>query len=357
MEKKKDIQLEPADEGRVEEAMALLREMEAVDRARGYDRVVRPVLERWRRERRWKWIAACAAVMVGLAVMMYRGEERGKAVEVAVLDSIVPGRPTARLVLADRSEVLLDTLSVSRVALASGVSLRKEGERVVYESSRKANAVELKYNELIIPRGGEYDLVLEDGTHVWMNADSRLRYPMAFGEGERRVYLEGEAYFDVERDTARPFVVETGRQIVRVLGTAFNVNAYPDDEVHYATLVRGSVAVGNKRDGDSRVLRPGEQIVMRAETGEVIVRQVDVRQVVAWKEGMFVFDGQTLEQIMSKLSRWYNVTVFYRNPGAKPLVFKGNLPRYSDFRQVLDILERSSDVRFGVRGRTVTVNL
>ena len=141
------------------------------------------------------------------------------------------------------------------------------------------------------------------------------------------------------------------------MGTAFDVNAYPDDAVNYTTLVRGSVSVGDKREDGGRVLRPGEQLAFYMETGETVVRQVDVRQVVAWKEGMFVFDGQTLEQIMTKLSRWYNVSVFYRNAAAKELVFKGNLPRYSDFRQVLDVLEKSSEVRFDVNGHAVTVNL
>ena len=366
MEQEKDIEKinnRPlAGEAEVEEAVELLRRMEAVDKHRGYRRIVRPVRLRLRRVRLWRRVAAVAAVLavVALGAGLWRFVRPEKRMPVASLvgaDTIVPGRPTARLVLADRREVLLDTLSSSPVALASGVSLRKEGEKVVYEVSRETRAAEMEYNELIVPRGGEYDLVLEDGTRVWMNADSRLRYPVAFGGGERRVYLEGEAYFEVERDTARPFLVETGRQTVRVLGTAFDVNAYPDDAVHYTTLVRGSVSVGDKRDDSGRVLRPGEQLAFDAATGEAVVRQVDTRQVVAWKEGMFVFDGQTLEQIMAKLSRWYNVTVFYRNAGAKSLVFKGNLPRYTDFRQVLDVLERSSDVRFDVNGHVVTVNL
>ena len=194
-----------ASEAEVEEAVELLRRMEAVDKERGYRRIVRPVRLRLRRVRLWWRVAAVAAVFAAVAfgVGIWRvvaPEERMPVASLVGSDTIVPGRPTARLILADRREVLLDTLSSSRVALASGVSIRREGTQVVYEVSREMPVAEVEYNELVIPRGGEYDLVLEDGTRVWMNADSRLRYPVAFGGGERRVYLEGEAYFEVERD-------------------------------------------------------------------------------------------------------------------------------------------------------------
>lgn len=347
-------------EAEIDEALELLRQMEAVDKRRGYERVVRPVKSRLRRMRIWRRVASVAAVFATVAVgvgVWKTSEPVDMPVTVATIDSIVPGRPTARLVLADRREVLLDTLSSGRVAQSSGVAIRKEGEKVIYEASSEKSASRVEYNELLVPRGGEYDIVLEDGTRVWMNADSRLRYPVAFRGKERRVYLEGEAYFEVERDTSRPFVVETERQAIRVLGTSFDVNAYPGDELHYTVLARGSVAVGDKRTGEERVLSPGEQLVFNVESGGVIVERVDVGQAVAWKDGMFVFDGLTLDQIMTKLARWYNVTVFFRNAGADELVFKGNLPRYADFHAVLEVLEKSSDVRFDVNGHVVTVNL
>lgn len=135
-----------------------------------------------------------------------------------------------------------------------------------------------------------------------MNAESRLKYPAVFAGKERRVYLEGEAYFDVARDTAKPFFVETREQSVRVLGTAFNVCAYAGESVNYATLVRGRVLVEDKQTGVNRVLRPGEQVCLNVSDGEAVVREVDVRKEIAWKDGLFVFNGQTLEQIMGKLA-------------------------------------------------------
>ena len=343
------------------EACDLLQQMEKVDKERGYRRVILPVRARRRRLILWRGVAASAVVLVALTLLIGKWNQlKEKAVmplASTTMDSIVPGQRTARLVLADRREVLLDTLSSSRVALSPGVMIHKDGKEVTYEVVDAQPAVKTEYNELIVPRGGEYDIVLEDGTKVWMNADSKLRYPVMFHGGERRVYLEGEAYFEVARDTSRPFFVETSNQQIRVLGTAFNVCAYPDEALNYAVLVRGSVGVEDKQTGADRVLRPGEQVTLNVETGESSVQLVNAAQVIAWKDGMFVFDGQTLEQIMAKLARWYNVTVFFRNPEAKELVFKGNLPRYGDFQLVLDILEKSSNVKFNVSDHVVTVNL
>ena len=159
------------------------------------------------------------------------------------------------------------------------------------------------------------------------------------------------------RDTAKPFFVETREQSVRVLGTAFNIYAYAGERVNYATLVRGQVLVEDKQTGENRVLRPGKQVCLNVVNGEAVVRDVDVRKEVAWKDGLFVFNGQTLEQIMSKLARWYNITVFYRDEEAKDMLFKGNLPRYSNFRTVLEVLEKSSNVKFNIQDRVVMISI
>ena len=199
--------------------------------------------------------------------------------------------------------------------------------------------------------------MLGDGTRVWLNADSKLKFPVSFTGKERRVYLEGEGYIDVARDTARPFIVETREQSIRVLGTAFNVYAHEGERMTYTTLARGSVQVKDKKTGKSVALHPGEQLCLDVADRGMVVREVDVRKECAWKDGMFVFNGQTLEQIMLKLSRWYNVTVFYQNEEAKKIVFKGNLPRYGDFQTMLSILEKSSEVKFSEKNRVITVSI
>ncbi len=200
-------------------------------------------------------------------------------------------------------------------------------------------------------------MILEDGTHVWLNADSKLKYPAVFTGKQRRVYLEGEGYFDVAKDSIRPFLVETREQNIQVLGTAFNVYAYFGEQMNYTTLVRGKVSVRDKRGGKQWILHPGQQVCMDVTNEECVVREVDVRKEIAWKDGLFVFHGQTLEQIMTKLARWYDITVFFQSEEAKSLLFKGNLPRYSDFQIMLNVLEKSSNVQFNVKDRVVTVSI
>ena len=167
--------------------------------------------------------------------------------------------------------------------------------------------------------------------------------------------LEGEAFFVVKRDTARPFFVVSGDQKVRVLGTEFNVCAYPDESLIYTTLIKGRVAVevGNRQ----LTLQPGEQAVMDVNDKTLNKQPVNVDEFVGWRKNMFVFEDQNLEQIMAKLTRWYDVKVFYRNEEAKNIIFKGNLPRYAEFSTILEIIEKSSDVKFEVKDHVVTVNL
>lgn len=354
-----DTGIPGVEQARLDEALHVLKRIEAVDKKKGYARLVQPLRQRERRLRVWRRIAVCAAVMFPLAVgiLWLSKIPSTEILPLVKTDSIVPGGNRARLILADKSEIFLDTVITRDIVELAGVSVRKEGKGVVYESRQQAKEDKIAYNELVVPRGGEYDIILEDGTHVWLNAESRLKYPAVFTGKERRVYLEGEGYFDVARDTAKPFFVETREQSVRVLGTAFNIYAYTSERVNYATLVRGQVLVEDKRTGADRVLRPGEQVCLNATDGGAVVREVDVRKEIAWKDGLFVFNGQTLEQIMRKLARWYNITVFYRNEEAKDMLFKGNLPRYSDFRTVLSVLEKSSNVKFSVQDRVVMISI
>lgn len=343
---------------KLEAAFNLLKQIEAVDKMKGYNLVVKPLRQREKRLRIWRRVAACAAIVFPLIVgSIWLTSESVDRVLLVKTDSIFPGEKKARLVLADKSEILLDTLSIRDLPVNAGVVIRKEKRGVIYESRQQVEEKNPVYNELIVPRGGEYDIVLEDGTCVWLNADSKLKYPVVFTGKERRVYLEGEAYFDVARDSSKPFFVETREQCVQVLGTAFNICTYSDEQMKYTTLARGKVAVWDKETGKGRTLSPGEQVCLNTANGESVVQEVDVQKEIAWKDGLFVFHNQTLERIMMKLARWYNVTVFYRNEEAKDLLFKGNLPRYSDCQMILNMLEKSSNVKFNVKDRVVIVSI
>lgn len=206
---------------------------------------------------------------------------------------------------------------------------------------------------LRIPRGGEYALELADGTTVHLNAETELRYPSRFTGDERRVWLKGEAYFEVRREESMPFVVETGGMAVRVLGTEFDVRAYEGEARTLTTLVEGRVEVD--AGGGRRGLEPGQQAVFDRVKGGVEVRTVDVEEFVGWKNGRLVFDNRPLEYILDELGRWYSFEVFYAREELKDVPFSLNIEKHDDFAKVLRLVERTGKVKFTVNGSTVVV--
>ena len=209
---------------------------------------------------------------------------------------------------------------------------------------------------LITPRGGEFRVTLEDGTEVWLNAQSQLIYPETFAADERRVQVKGEAYFRVVRDESKPFLVETDGQLIRVLGTEFNVRSYAEDEAVQTTLVNGSIAMQPIGAGDAQLLlTPGHQALFDKEAHDINVRSVDTEVVTSWKDGKFVFENQTLSQIMLSLARWYDFEYEFLDEAASKMVFMGRIPRYSDFSDVIAILESSGGLKFSVKGKRVTI--
>lgn len=211
------------------------------------------------------------------------------------------------------------------------------------------------YNTLATPIGGEYPLELSDGTKVFLNAASELKFPVVFIGDKRVVDLKGEAYFEVTKDTTRPFVVRINGAEVTVLGTSFNVNTYGDDGQIYTTLVNGKVQVSSEKNGQKEILNPGMQSVMDVKTGELVVHEVDVEPFVAWREGRFVFRTMTLDLIMSQLQRWYDFEVFYQNPELKDYEFRGVIRRDMELDKVLEVISATTNVDFNVKGKVVTI--
>lgn len=296
-------------------------------------------------------IAAMLVIVIGCLCLFRKDPGAGKPVETM----ISAGVPRAILRLDNGAMIDLDTLTSS---LKQGeVVLAKTNQRkLAYdagETTPTGGNGKLVYNEIEIPRGGEFDIVLADGTVVWLNADSKFRFPVTFSGKERRVYLEGEAYFQVKKNPGLPFRVETRNQVVEVLGTEFNVSGYREDENVYTTLVTGKVKVATA-DRDM-TLSPGEQCVWDTDNNRMMKQQVDVEKIVSWKKGKFILEEQTLEQIMQKFIRWYDVAVFYQNPELKHKVFRGSVPRYTELQQVLDILSKTGEVHFNIQNRTVVV--
>jgi ferric-dicitrate binding protein FerR (iron transport regulator) len=212
-------------------------------------------------------------------------------------------------------------------------------------------------NSLATPRGGEFKVTLEDGTEVWLNADTRLRYPENFEGAERRVELEGEAYFKVAKNEDKPFYVVSGGQEVRVYGTEFNINGYAEDTAIRTTLVEGSISLrpigGN---GSELMLTPGSQAVFDKHESRARVQQVDTEVVTSWRSGTFVFEDQTMEQIMQTLSRWYDFLYEFSDPQLASTVFMGSIPRYGSFAEVAQIFEKMGGIRLRQKADKVIIS-
>jgi len=214
---------------------------------------------------------------------------------------------------------------------------------------------QMEYNTIIVPRGGEYSLALADGTRIKINSDSKLTFPHRFMGEERRVRLEGEALFDVVKDKEHPFIVETAKGNVQVLGTLFDINVYPEEDVVQTTLVEGRVVFKGRGMSQHVELSPGEQVTYNMKSGESHVEKVNTKVYVGWAEGKWFIEGERLEDITKQLSRWYDVEFFYKNPEAKELVFTGDLEKYDEV--ALDIISMTTNVMFTIRDRAIIVQM
>jgi len=229
-----------------------------------------------------------------------------------------------------------------------GSTIRMEEGLLSYKQD-SVHGDELVYNELNVPLGGECNVILDDGTRVWVNAGSKIKYPVRFAKEKRVVSVKGEVYFDVTKD-GRPFVVETELGKVNVLGTSFGVRAYNDEAV-LTTLVSGKVMFTSKQ-GKSVTLLPREQAVA-SPGGALSKREVNVEEYVGWKDGWYIFKEERLEDVMCTLSRWYGITIFYQNPKVKEIRFTGNLKRYDSIITFLEVLAASEEVKYKIDGDVV----
>lgn len=319
---------------------------------------IRRRTQRISRHERWLQRLTYAAVFIGLLFMVSLYIYRQKAEiplpeNIAInCDSIRPGSRQAYIELVTGEKIVLGEREKGLVKNVDGGMLKEgeEGLTMVGDDSVKNEVQEVEFNRVVVPRGGEYRLILADGTKVWMNSDSKFEFPTVFTGKERRVRLQGEAYFQVQRNEKMPFRIEVNGIEVVVLGTSFNIQAY--GELMYTTLVEGAVALNV--GGDTFRLSPGEEA--KVNKRKVRVQKVDVYERIAWKEGKFVFREKRLEEVMEILGRWYDVEICYRNAAVKDLHFTGNIPRHATISEVLQFLERTRLVHFSIAGRTVIVS-
>lgn len=293
-----------------------------------------------RRASVWTGVAAVVALLF-LAVPRSARRLAGDSTQQTAM-TIVPGEAKAILTLADGQQIDVtdgDHRVVDRLLDSVSMAL--------------ADTVAVRYNTLSIPRGGEFRYELADGTRVWLNAESELRFPETFGGGERRVYVKGEVFFDVAHDEAHPFVVSTGRGDVRVLGTRFNLTDYAGTPLA-ATLVEGRIRF-HTPDGRDYDVRPSQQLTFDEAGGTVDVQTVDVSVYTAWVDHQFVFRNQSLEDILTTLSRWYDFHPVFADDSLRGIRLSGRLYRGDDIRVLLDSYERAAGIRFVIRGENILV--
>ena len=302
--------------------------------------------------RRWTiWGSSIAAVLILVFVLVRPWKYNGNMQEFVkeTQHIIPPGSSMAILKLADGRMIEIGKQPL-KLEDTQGSVVKYENGRLSYSSGKETTITEA-YNELVVPVGGECHVLLDDGTDVWLNADSKLKYPIVFNGESREVVLSGEAYFEVKKDN-RPFIVNLESGDITVLGTSFGVSAYPGYP-NYTTLVQGSVRFASLRR-EQIVLTPGEQAVVDI-SGSLKKRSVDVEEFVGWKDGVFIFKDKPLAEIMKILERWYGVHVIFQDESLKELEYTGSLERYNSINTFLQLLEKLEEIRYEIKENTIVL--
>jgi len=318
-----------------------------------------PVIEMKTSRVKWWAVAAVLLVLIGGAGTYFAMRSTEKSAQVFAANDlykndVAPGTNTATLQLADGRIVNLAD-SIQTGLQQGAASLEKEnGGTLVYNpnpASQKEGSP-IAFNTISTPNGGEFKVVLADGSKVWLNAASSLRFPAAFTGDERNVILTGEAYFEIAKDAHKPFTVTANGTTTRVLGTHFNIKAYNDEHDVTTTLVEGSVRI--ESNGQQKNLVPGQQALIRTDAKNISVSSADVDDAIAWKNGYFTFRNENIKDIMRRISRWYDISVTYE-PGVDANAFGGTFSRSKSLKQLLKSLEITNTIHFKIEGKNVTV--
>jgi ferric-dicitrate binding protein FerR (iron transport regulator) len=310
--------------------------------------------------RKFQWSAAAAILIiftVGAYVKFSSKPVFQETTKAPVINNITPGGNKAKLTLHDGTSVILDSVSNGTISKQGDVALQKlEDGLLVYNISGKklTEKNEVIYNAISTPRGGQYQVTLSDGTKVWLNASSSIRFPVIFTGDVRSVTITGEAYFEVAKNTAMPFKVKTTTSEVEVLGTHFNINSYDDEAVVKTTLLEGAVKVASLGNGVLRYLKPGQQSIINKEGKISIVEHADTEEAMAWRNGYFQFKSSDVKSILRQISRWYDVDIVYN--GNINLHFTGQLTRNENVSKVFEALSLTNEVHFKIDGKKIIVS-
>ena len=319
-----------------------------------------PVISLHNRQRSYRWlrVAAAAAIITGIGTALYfaflQTGSRQEVVQInkpePAVQDIAPGTNKAVLTLADGTKIELDEKVKGSLTTGGPVSITNMQGQLIYEH-KTVTSVEVEYNTLTSARGQSYSLILADGSKLWLNAASSVRFPTAFTGKERQVEITGEVYFDIAKDATRPFHVKLNDLDIEVLGTQFNINSYADEPTINTTLVEGSVKISSKNKEQRLV--PGQQAKVSLEGDLKVVNKVNVDEIIAWKNGYFHFDNADLPSILRQFSRWYNIEVEYESE-LQNRTFFGIIKRESPLSNVLKMLN-ANDVKFRIEGKRLVV--
>jgi len=312
-----------------------------------------------------RYMAVASLVVIAATIIIYvlnRGSNKKELAETTVnandsyKNDVPPGTEKAILTLANGSTIELSNSGNKKITDENGTAVNQQGAQLVYDvsqsSSSSTSQSTLSYHTLSTPRGGQYQLVLPDGSHVWLNAVSSIRFPTAFVGKERNVEITGEAYFEVTPDKTKPFTVSVNGMKVEVLGTQFNINAYEDEGEIRTTLLEGSVKIN--KDGKTSLLKPGQQASVNKNGNIDVTDHVDLDAALAWKNGIFLFKKNDMETIMRQVSRWYDADIVFENKIPGYFVATG-IPRTMPVSKLLKALEMAGGVHFEIDGKKILV--
>jgi ferric-dicitrate binding protein FerR (iron transport regulator) len=267
-------------------------------------------------------------------------------------NDVPPGTDKAKLTLTDGSVIIMDGHTAGTVKSYAGLKITSAHGAVSYQVTDSNSVIKNQYNTITIPAGCKYKVTLPDGSMVWLNSESSLKFPVVFNKSERNVYLTGEAYFEVAKNKLKPFKVFSNNTVVQVLGTHFNIHAYSDDEAVKTTLIEGSVKI--YWGAESKMIVPGQQAYIKLNSSKIKIHEINVDESIAWKNDLFLFDSEDIKSVMKEVARWYNVEVEYKDDISQAH-FSGSISRNNNISQVLNMLELTGGVHFAIDGRKIIV--
>lgn len=305
----------------------------------------------------WKKLTIAATILlcIGIAFYFYPTVPTVPHAQTVPTTPIVPGGNKAFLTLSNGQKISLTDATNGKLAEQSGIQITKTATgMLVYQLTDQPNpSGKISYNTIETPKGGQYQLILPDGSKVWLNAASTLTFPTSFASLKtRKVELIGEAYFEIAKNKTSPFIVKSAKQEVKVLGTHFNINAYADEQNTTTTLLEGSVNIVGLNKAENVILKPGQQSTLN--NNRISIAEINTEEAIAWKNGLFIFNDENIKSIMKKIARWYNVEITFKG-NMEQISFVGNYARNKNLESLLENIELTEKVHFKIEGRRIEV--